>query len=180
MDDLLLLSPAAAFAASASGWRGVNPHLFTIATTALVVGVLPVIDRLQERSPLLCGEARVSVAVAGLAMCHAMAALVSAARGRPWPTWVFAMVLAANQPLLMAGTGAYIYGCGGSSALDFLDYDRIVEPQYAVPTFAIWLAVSVGLCFLIDVSAVWFWRAKDMAFIVLEFFSVSTPGARSK
>lgn len=167
----LLLGASEVTVAPPPAWRQVNPHLFTIAVTALAVGVLPVIDRMNSGTPPACAGARVSVAVAGLATCHAMAALVSARREKRWPTWGFAVLLAANQPLLMAGSGVYDYECYGPNGTKAADYNQIAKPKYGVLTTAIWIVASVAIVNVIDTSAVWFWRAKDVAWIVFEFFT---------
>ena len=166
----LLIGASEVTVAPPPAWRKVNPHLFTVAVTALAVGVLPVIDRMDSETGPACAAARVSVAVAGLATCHVMAALVSARLDKKWPTWVFAVMLAANQPLLMAGSGLYYYECYGPNGTKATGYDQIAKPKYGVPTTAIWIVASVAIVNVVDTSAVWFWRAKDVAFIVFEFF----------
>ena len=144
----LLLGASEVTVAPPPAWRQVNSHLFTVAATALAVGVLPVIDRMNSGTPPACAEARVSIAVAGLATCHAMAA-----------------------PLLMAGSGVYDYECYGPNGTKAADYNQIAKPKYGVLTAFIWIVASVAIVNVIDTSAAWFWRAKDVAFIVFEFFT---------
>lgn len=156
MEPLLLESAAGARPATSPA----TVHLLTVAGTALAVGVLPFL-RAGGCEPAIAGAA-----VTGMAAIHALLATT----GR-WHPWLSTAALAANQPLLAVGTGAYTYACFGADSPYYDGYDKMAEARYAVPTMAIWFVASAVICWLTDASDAWFWRAKSIAYIVAEYYT---------